>query len=50
MKRKFTKTGNSWAMLFTKTMLEIMDIDPEKDQVKIEFDKNTLVMKKDKQD
>ena len=26
MKRKFTKIGNSWAMLFTKTMLEMLDV------------------------
>ena len=38
MKRKFTKIGNSWAMLFTKTMLEMLDINPENEQVEIEFD------------
>lgn len=48
MKRKFTKTGNSWAMLFTKTMLEMLEVDPEKDQVKIEYDKNILIMQKEK--
>lgn len=47
MKRKFTKIGNSWAMLFTKTMLEMLDINPEKEQVEIEFDKKTLIMKKE---
>lgn len=48
MKKKFTKTGNSWAMLFTKTMLEMLEVDPEKDQVKIEYDKNILIMQKEK--
>ena len=27
MKKNFTKVGNSWAMLFTKTMIEMLDID-----------------------
>lgn len=48
MKRKFTKIGNSWAMLFTKTMLEMLDVNPEKEQVEIEFDKKTLIMEKEK--
>ena len=48
MKKKFTKIGNSWAMLFTKTMLEMLDVNPEKEQVEIEFDKKTLIMEKEK--
>ena len=48
MKRKFINVGNSWAILFTKTMLEMLDIDPQKEQVEIEFDKKVLVMKKEK--
>lgn len=46
MKRKFTRIGNSWAILFTKTMLEIMDINPEQDEVSIEFDRNKISMEK----
>ena len=46
MKKKFITVGNSWAMLFTKTMIEILDIDPEKEQAEIEFDKNILIVKK----
>ena len=46
MKKKFTKIGNSWAMLFTKTMLEILEINPETDEVEIEFDKKKLIMTK----
>ena len=47
MKKKFTKIGNSWAMLFTKTMLEMLDIDPETEQAVIEFNKNILTIKKE---
>jgi len=33
-------------MLFTKTMLEILEINPETDEVEIEFDKKKLIMTK----
>lgn len=46
MKRKFTKIGNSWAMLFTKTMIEMLDVDPETEEVEIEFNQKILTMKK----
>ncbi len=49
MKKKFTKIGNSWAMLFTKTMLEMLDIDPETEQAEIEFNKKVLTIKKSEQ-
>ena len=48
MKKKFIKIGNSWAMLFTKTMLQMLDVNPEKEQVEIEFDKKVLTMQKEK--
>ena len=48
MKKKFTKIGNSWAMLFTKTMLEMLDVNPEQERVEIEFDKKVLRMEKEK--
>lgn len=50
MKKKFTKIGNSWAMLFTKTMLEMLDVNPENELVEIEFDKKVLKMEKCKKD
>lgn len=50
MKKKFTKIGNSWAMLFTKTMIEMLDVNPATDQIEIEFDKKILKMKKEKKD
>ena len=47
MKKKFTKIGNSWAILLTKTMLEMLEINTETDQAEIEFDKNIMTVKKD---
>lgn len=49
MKKKFTKIGNSWAILFTKTMLEMLDINPEKEQAEIEFDRKIMIIKKSQQ-
>ena len=37
-------------MLFTKTMLQMLEVNPETEQVEIEFDKKILSMKKSKQD
>ncbi|MGN0014761.1 MAG: hypothetical protein ACI37T_05020 [Candidatus Gastranaerophilaceae bacterium] len=48
MKKKFTRIGNSWAILFTKTMIEILDVNPENEQVEIEFDKQVLKIEKAK--
>ena len=47
MKKNFTKIGNSWAILFTKTMLELLDVNPEKEQVNIEFENKVLKMQKE---
>ena len=47
MKKKFTKIGNSWALLFTKTMMEMLEINPEIDMAEIEFDKKTIIVKKE---
>ena len=46
MHRKFITIGNSWGILFTKTMLQMLDVNPETDQVEIEFDKKKLTMEK----
>ena len=46
MKKKLTKIGNSWAILLTKTMIEMLDINPENEQVEIEFDKKVMKIEK----
>ena len=48
MKKKFITVGNSWAIIFTKTMLDILDVNPENDFVEIDFDKKILSMQKSK--
>ena len=48
MKKKFTKIGNSWAMLFTKTMLEMLDVNPEIEQAEITFEKDKMIIVKER--
>ena len=50
MKKKFTRVGNSWALMFTKTMLQMLDINPETEQVEIEFEKKVLTLVKERLD
>ena len=50
MKKKFTKIGNSWAMLFTKTMLEMMNVDPEHDQAEIDINNKIMTIKKEEKE
>jgi hypothetical protein len=49
MKKNFTKVGNSWAILFTKTMIELLDVNPETDSLEIVFEKNVATIKKSEQ-
>jgi hypothetical protein len=49
MKKKFTKIGNGWALLFTKTMIEMLNINPETDKVEMEFEKKILKIEKAKE-
>lgn len=46
MKKKFTKIGNSWAMLFTKTILELLEINPEQDEIELTIENKTLKIEK----
>lgn len=46
MKKNLTKVGNSWALLFTKTMIELLNADPEKDTLNLEFEGEVLKIKK----
>ena len=47
MKKKITRIGNSWAILLTKTMLELLEINPEKEQVNISFENKSMIIKKE---
>ncbi len=46
MKRKFFKSGNGWALFVPKTILELLKVDPEADQIEIQVENEILKIKK----
>ena len=46
MKKKMYKSGNAWALLIQKAILELLDIDPENDEVELEVENKVLKVKK----
>ena len=46
MKKKLYKSGNAWALLIQKAILELLDINPEIDEVELEIENKTLKVKK----
>ena len=50
MKRNLSKSGNGWALFLPKTIIELLEINPETDQVELEVENKTLKIKRaDKQ-
>jgi hypothetical protein len=46
MKKKFSRSVSGWALFMPKTLLELLDIDAEKDMVKIEVENNVIKVTK----
>ena len=46
MKKKLFKSGNAWVLLMQKTILQLLDIDPEVDEVELEVENKVLKVKK----
>ena len=46
MKKKLIKSGNAWVLLIQKPILELLDIDPENDEVELEVENKVLKVKK----
>ena len=46
MKKKLYKSGNAWALLIQKAILELLDIDPENDEVELEVENKILKIKR----
>ncbi len=44
--RKLTKSGNGFALYIPNSILELLEINPEIDQVELNVDKNILKLKK----
>lgn len=46
MKKKLFRSGGGWALFLPKPVLELLDIDPENNQVEIEINNKILTVKK----
>jgi antitoxin component of MazEF toxin-antitoxin module len=46
MKKKLFKSGNAWVLLLQKAILELLDIDPENDEVELVVNDKVLTVKK----
>ncbi len=46
MKKKLIKSGNAWVLLIQKAILELIDINPEIDEVELEVENKMLKVKK----
>ena len=46
MKKKLMRSGNGWGVFLSKTILELLDINPEKDFVELQVENDVLKIKK----
>ncbi len=46
MRKKLYRSGNAWALLIQKAILELLEIDPEVDEVELEIENKVLKVKK----
>ena len=48
MKKKLYKSGNAWAVIIQKAILELLDINPEQDEIELTIENKTLKIEKAK--
>ena len=46
MKKKLSRSGSGWALFMPKTLLELIDVNPEIDLVEIKVENNTVKVTK----
>ena len=46
MKKNLIRSGNGWAIFMPKTMLELLEINPEEDKVEMEIEGKVLKITK----
>lgn len=49
MKRKLSRSGNGWAVFLPKVLIELLDINPETDQIEMEVQNKVLTIQKSKE-
>ena len=50
MIRRLQRSGGGWAIFLPKPLLELLKVDPESDQVELEFEGEVLKIKKHKEE
>ncbi len=52
MKRKLSRSGSGWALFMPKTLLELIDVNPEEDMLEVKVENNVVKITKavDKKD
>ncbi|MBR3605367.1 MAG: hypothetical protein IKL52_05000 [Candidatus Gastranaerophilales bacterium] len=48
MKKKMYKSGNAWAVIIQKPILELLNINPEQDEIELTVENKTLKIEKAK--
>lgn len=46
MRKKLYQCGNAWVLLIQKAILQLLDINPEVDEVELEVENKVLKVKK----
>jgi hypothetical protein len=46
MKRKLMRSENGWGVFLSKTILELLNVDPENNMVELEIEKDVLRIKR----
>lgn len=46
MKKKLSRSCSGWALFMPKTLLELIDVDPEKDLLEVKVDNDTVKITK----
>lgn len=48
MKRKLSGTGSGWALFMPKTLLKLINVNPESDQMEVKVENNIIKITKAK--
>lgn len=46
MKRKLSKSGNGWSIFLPKVVIELLELNPEIDQIEMNIENKVLTIKK----
>lgn len=46
MKKRLSRSGSGWALFMPKTLLELIDVDPETDYLEVKVENNTVKITK----